>query len=155
MTSLIDNVRERKTGQMFHDGKVKSFTVHEPNHASDYEFEVEMDGQHFIVSDSDERFGYIYRAPDSGYELTNIMVPLEDGENAPSGIPDAKTIQAKAFAALQPVFESVTQGNTDPTDLDFCRQLFNSQEAMLRTIQKEGTLNNAHKAILRDVFYIT
>ncbi len=155
MKDLINKVRSAKSGRMFHGGKVKPFTVHEVNHAADYEFEVEMVGVRYIVSDAYDNLGFVYRAPDSGTIMTNMMVPLDDGEPDPTCIQDPATLQSQAFDAMKPVFESVTAGNTDPDDLDFCRQLFNSQEAMLRTIQKEGSLEKAHKAIIRDVFRIT
>lgn len=140
-------------GRIFHDGAVHEATWNHAAWLSDYEVLVTLaDGRSLPVSDADERMGYIYLAPDSGTQMTNIMVLLAEGEADPVAIPDKQTVAGTAFPAMQPVYESVSAGNTDPDDLDFCRQIFTSPEAMLRTIQREGSLDAARRAILRDVF---
>ena len=155
--NLVAKLRQSEAGRVFYNGQVHRYTLSKsPEWAEGYEFALILDdGSEVIVSDAYETMGFVYRAPDSGDQMTNMLVPLDDGEPDPVGIPDEKDLSQTCFPALQPIFESVQQGNTDPDDLNFCRQLFSSPEALLRTIQKEGDIDKARTAILRDFFRIT
>lgn len=112
------------------------------------------DGRDLPVTDADEKLGFVYRAPDSGSEMTNIMVMLDDGEADPVGIPTRAELAASLMQTLMPVLTSVTAQQTDPDDLDYARQLFSSPACMLRSIQRHGTVETARTAMLRDVFRI-
>jgi len=86
--------------------------------------------------------------------MFSIVVPLSDDEPNPVGIPDEANVKASAFDAMRPLFEAVQQNKVDPDDIELCRQIFSSPEAMLRTIQREGGLDAARTVILRDMFRI-
>lgn len=144
------------SGRIFHDGTVKEATWNHVAWLADYEILVTFaDGTQLPVSDVNDQLDFVYLAPDSGSQMTNIMVLMRDGEADPVGIPDQPTISGAAFAAITPLYASVAAGDTHPDDLDYCRQLFGSQAAMLRTIQAEGSLDAAHKAVLKNIFKIT
>lgn len=120
-----------------------------------YEQEIVFeDGRSAIVSDREERLGFVYRAPDSGSTMTNIMVLLDDDEPDPVGIPDANEMRTASIAAVMPLYGRVAAGEIDSDDLDFCRQLFSSPEAMTRTIQRTGSLEAAYAHVLREIFGI-
>ena len=155
--ALVAKLRQSHRGRVFYKGGVHTYvTDASPLWIGNYEFAILLDdGREVILSDAYETMGFVYRAPDSGSQMTNILVPLEDGEPDPVGIPDEKQLGQGCLQALEPLYQSIQRGDTDPDDLDFCRQIFSSPEAMLRTIQKEGSLAGAHAAILRDVFCIS
>lgn len=121
----------------------------------EYEQEIVFeDGATAIVSDREDRMGFVYRAPDSGSTMTDIMVLLEDEEPDPVGIPDARTMAVGGIAAMMPLHRKVALGEIDPDDLDYCRQLFSSPEAMTRTIQRTGSVQAAYDHVLREIFRI-
>lgn len=156
--ALVTKLRNSGTGRVFYEGKVHSYTVDDsPVWEGHYEFALNLDdGRQVVLSDAYENMGFVYRAPDSGNKMTNILVPLEDGEPDPVGIPDKKQLMSQRFLyATKPLYLSIQRGDTDPSELIFCRQIFASPEALLRTIQKEGDLDKAREAILRDVFQIS
>ena len=156
MNPLVKSLVSTPAGRVFFEDRVFSYTWEQAAWLSDYEVLICLDdGRKIQISDSDEKLGIVYLASDSGSELSNIMVPLKEGEPDPKGIPDEASTKKNVFTALQPIFESVNNDITDPDDLDFCRQIFNSPAAQLRAIQKEGSLLAARKAILRDIFQIT
>lgn len=153
MANLRSKMPANGQGRVYFNGAVHNATWSYPSWLSSYEVLVVLDnGRELQISDENEQLGYAYREPDSGMEMTNIMVILEPGEPDPVGIPTQAEVTQKAFDAMRPVFESVARQETDPDDLDYCRQLFNSQAALLRTIQRTGSLAGAHAAILKDVF---
>lgn len=140
-------------GRIYYDGAVHDATWTRSRSLADYEVMVTLDdGRQFPVSDNDPRMGFVYRAPDSGSEMSDILVLLEDGEADPVGIPDRASLTASAFQAMAPVYASVVAQRTDPDDLDYARQLFTSPEAMLRTIQKTGSVDAARTSILKEFF---
>ena len=155
--ALIAKLRQSPRGRVFYKGKVHAYiTDASLLWVGNYEFAILLDnGREVILSDAYKTMGFVYRAPDSGSQMTNILVPLEDGEPDPVGIPDEAQLSQVCLQALEPLYQSVQRGDTDPDDLDFCRQLFSSPEAMLRTIQKEGSLAGAQAVILRNVFRIS
>ena len=154
--ALVTKLRQSGSGRVFYEDRVHEYTVDpSPVWISNYEFAITLgDGREIILSDAYETMGFVYRAPDSGTQMTNVLVPLNDEEPDPVGIPDRHTMVFALFDAMMPVFKSVQRGDTDPDDLDMARQVFSSPEAMLRTIQREGGLKKAQEAILRDVFGI-
>jgi hypothetical protein len=140
-------------GRIYYDGAVHDATWTHSRSLADYEVLVTLDdGREFPVSDNDPRMGFIYMAPDSGSEMNNILVLLEDGEADPVGIPDRASLTASAYQAMAPVYASIAARRTDPDDLDYARQLFTSPEALLRMIQKTGSVDAARTRILNEVF---
>jgi hypothetical protein len=155
MTALIDAMRTAGRGFVLHEGQVHSYVVEQPGWLVDYEMVLRLDdGREVIVSDSYDDLGFVYRAPDSGREMTNIVVPLAEGETPPPGLPDASSARNGAFTALAPIFASVSACRTDADDLDFARQLFSSPEAMMRSIERHGSVDAARIGIMRDVLRI-
>lgn len=153
MPNLRSKMPEGRQGRVYFEGAVHNATWSCPAWLSDYEVMVILEnGRQLQVSDENEDLGFIFREPDQGLEMTNIMVLLGPDEAEPVGIPDQSEIAKKAFEAMRPIFESVARQETHHDDLDYCRQLFTNQAALLRTIQKTGSLASAHAAILRDVF---
>lgn len=112
------------------------------------------DGRDLPVTDADERLGFIYRTPDSGSEMTNIVVMLVADEPDPVGVPTRAELAASLMQSLMPVLASVTAQQTDPDDLDYARQLLSTPACLLRWIQKHGSIDAARTAVLREVFHI-
>lgn len=143
------------SGRIFTDGRCHDVSWDKVRWLSDHEVLVTLpDGRQMPVGEAEERLGFVYREPDSGSTMTCMMVFLEPGEADPAGIPTDAELTATAFGAMGPIFASVAAQQTDPDDIDFCRQLFCSSAAMLRMIQTEGSVEAARTAILRDVFRI-
>lgn len=155
MTALIDAMRTAGRGFLLHEGRVHSYVVERPAWIVDYEMLLRLDdGREIIVSDSYEQLGFVYREPDSGSEMRNIVVPLADGEMPPPGLPDASSARNGVFTALGPIYASVAARRTDPDDLDFARQIFSSPEAMMRSIERHGSMDAARISIMREVLRI-
>ena len=111
-------------GRFFYNGQVLHATWAKSGHLADYEWLVTFaNGETAVISDSYEELGFVYLAPDSGDQMQFIMVPLNDNEPDPVNIPTQAQISAAAFAAMKPIMDSVAAGETDPADLNFCRQL--------------------------------
>ena len=141
--------------RIFHDGEVVEAAWSRPRWVTPYERLLTLaDGRTLVVSDTDERLGFVYRGPDSGTRMTSIVVILGDDETVPDGVPDAQTAIRTSYDAMRPLYESVAAGETDPDDLDFCRQIFSSPAAMLRTISRTGSLEAARRTILFELFQV-
>lgn len=112
------------------------------------------DGRDVPVTDADEKLGFVYRAPDSESEMTNIMVMLNADEPDPVGIPKKAELAASLMQSLMPVLTSIAAQQTDPDDLDYARQLFSTPACLLRWIQKHGSIDAARTAVLSEVFRI-
>ena len=156
MTMLTETLRTSGSGRCYHGGRVLKYDVtFERDPDVDYEFTIALeDGRKLTLSDAYDELGFVYLAADSGEEMFSIVVPLSDEEPDPVGIPDEASVKASAFDAMRPLYETVQQNKADPADIELCRQIFSSPEAMLRTIQREGGLAEARAAILRDMFRI-
>jgi hypothetical protein len=142
-------------GRVFADGRCHDVAWEKIRSLPDHEVLVTFpDGRRMPVGEPEKRLGFVYREPDSGSTMTGMMVFLDPGEADPVGVPTDAELTATAFGAMGPIFASVAAQETDPDDIDFCRQIFCSSAAMLRTIQAEGSVEAARTAILRDVFRI-
>jgi hypothetical protein len=140
------------TGRFFIDGEVHEGTWRLERCADGPV--IQLDGRDLIVNEQEHNLGFIYRSPDSGSEMTNIMVLLEDGEPDPVGIPTREVLSASLGRALMQVLISVSAGRTDPDDLHYARQLFSNPACLLRSVQKHGTVDAARTSILREIFRI-
>lgn len=140
------------TGRFFVDDEVHERTWRPEGYADGPV--VRLDGRDLIVNEEERNLGFVYRSPDSGSEMTNVMVLLAHGEPDPVGIPSREELSASLGRALMPVLISVSAGRTDPDDLDYTRQLFSNPACLLRSVQKHGTVDAARTSILREIFRI-
>ncbi len=141
--------------RILHDGVVRDSAWSVERWLMPYERLVTLDdGTTFPVSDADDRLGFVYRAPDSGSRMSSMIVLLDDGEEVPADLPDQQTAIRTSYDAMRPLYESVAAGETDPDDLDYCRQIFSSPAAMMRTIARTGSMEAARRAILAELFQI-
>lgn len=140
-------------GRVFMDGRCFDATWTKSRSLADYEILVTLsDGRDSPISDTDDRFGFVYRAPDSGSQMSFCMVILQPGEPDPVDMPTDAELAATAFNDMGPLLASVASQRTDPDDIDFCRQVFSCSAAMLRPIQKHGSVQAARADILKTVF---
>lgn len=144
-------------GRIFYQGGVYNATWNRSSQIS-YRlvFEIDDNGfyDRFTITDKDERLGILYAADDSNYTLHNCLVILGDDEPDPTNIPTKDDLKINLMTSMLPIVRSFSEGNTCAEDMQFCREIFSTPEAMLRTIQKKGSLEDAQKHILEEIFLI-
>ena len=115
---------------------------------------VQIGSRDIEVTDYEDRFDVYYGASDDGSVYHTPFVLLDPAEAPPVNPPTEADLAKDLITDLTPMMLSVGAQQTHPDDMVFCRIVFATPVFMLRFWQFYGSIAQARKEILRQVFRI-